>query len=373
MAARLQHQLHDLAMPRGTFLIGRGADCQLALDDPLVSRRHAAIRVADDGSATVEDLGSRNGVFLNGVRIDKPEPLRDGDLIRIGSQDIAFCDAPDDSHPGAMSRARVTMQQVDVAAIFAEPTGGAGPGSAPVTAPSPAVAIPPPPPSAPPPSSDAAASGRAAELPPASTPRPGSSRIPVALAEGEPSSAKPSQRGLPASIPMPQVRELRAVEPDDPGESTTIASSPFGVGGSGKLVSGLAIIGSVADKALALGRAEEAERILSRSLNDVMSRAPKGEVDAELAERAATYAVRLAAGTGRGAWIDYIFQLYTTLRALMPGRLVDELYAAVRKVKATDKSVLRAYTTRLKEISSGFGPSERFVQQRIESFERWAP
>jgi len=355
MAARLQHQLHDLAMPRGTFLIGRGADCQLALDDPLVSRRHAAIRVRDDGSAVVEDLSSRNGVFLNGVRIDKPEPLRDGDMIRIGSQDICYCDAPDESHPGATSRARVTMQQLDVAGLFAD----AGPGSAPVTAPSPSV------PSEPPPASGS--------VPPASTPKPPSARIPVAAArDAEPASGKPSQRGLPATIPMPTVRELRAMDPDDPGEATTIATSPFGPGVAGR-IAGLAIIGSVADKALALGRAEEAERILQRSLTDVMMRAPKGEVDAELAERAASYAVRLAASTGRGAWIDYIFQLYTTLRALMPGRLVDELYAAVRKVKATDKSVLRAYTTRLREISSGFGPAERFVQQRIEGFERWAP
>jgi hypothetical protein len=96
-------------------------------------------------------------------------------------------------------------------------------------------------------------------------------------------------------------------------------------------------------------------------------------LDAELAERAASYAVRLAAATGHGTWIDYVFTLYTCLRALLPARLVDELYAAVRKVKATDKSVLHAYTACLKETSGSFGPAERFVQQRIEGIERWAP
>jgi len=45
----------------------------------------------------------------------------------------------------------------------------------------------------------------------------------------------------------------------------------------------------------------------------------------------------------------------------------------VRKVKHIDRAVLRTYTARLREISNGFGPAERFIQQRIESFERWAP
>jgi len=344
MAARLQHQLHDLAMPVGTFLIGRGADCQLALDDVLVSRRHAAIQVADDDSAVLEDLGSRNGVFLNGVRVEKSAKLQDGDLIRIGSQDICFYHVGEgDGHPTSAPRAlRVTMQAIpaaDLAAVRALIEAEAT--SAPVSRPAPI--------SRPAPSSVSSVS----------SPSSVSSR-------GVPTT-------LPSTLPSPLVHDLSPVDPDDPEESTTIASSPLALGGAGRMVTGLKIIGSVADKALALGRAEEAERILNRSLMDVQTRAGKGEVDAELAERAAGYAVRLANATGRGSWIDYVFQLYTTLRAVLPARLVDELYAAVRKVKATDKVVLRAYTSCLKQMSSNFGPAERFVQQRIESFERWAP
>lgn len=328
MAARLQHQLHDLAMAVGTFLIGRGADCQLALDDVLVSRRHAAIQVADDDSAVLEDLGSRNGVFLNGVRVEKSAKLQDGDLIRIGSQDICFYHVGDgDEHPTSAPRAlRVTMQAIpaaDLAAVRAliEAEATSAPNSRPAPVSRPAV----------------------------------------------------SSRRMPTSTPSLLIHDLSPVDPDDPEESTTIASSPLGLGGAGRMVTGLKIIGSVADKALALGRAEEAERILHRSLMDVQARAGKGEVDTELAERAAGYAVRLANATGRGSWIDYVFQLYTSLRTVLPARLVDELYAAVRKVKATDKVVLRAYTSCLKQMSSNFGPAERFVQQRIESFERWAP
>jgi hypothetical protein len=122
-----------------------------------------------------------------------------------------------------------------------------------------------------------------------------------------------------------------------------------------------------------MGRADEAERILQRALTDVLARAPKGEIPTDLAEMAVAYALRLAAATGRGAWVNYTFELYTTLRLLLPARLVDELYAVARKVKSTDKAALRAYTACLRELSSGFGPAERFIQQRIESFERWAP
>ncbi|APR84700.1 Hypothetical protein A7982_10049 [Minicystis rosea] len=261
----------------------------------------------------MEDLGSRNGVFLNGVRIVKPAPLHDGDLIRIGSQDICFYHVGDID--GSAPRAnRVTMQYI--------------------------------------PTLDVA----------------------LAAAEAAEAAMPSSQSVLPPTVPTPVVdTPLRPFEPDDPEDSTTIAGVPLGAGGVGKMVTGLTIIGSVADKALALGRADEAERIIQRTLSEVLTRAGKGEVDGELAERAATYALRLAAGTGRGAWIDYVFQLYTLRSSVLPARLVDELYAAVRKVKTTDKAVLRAYTTCLKQISSGLGPAERFVQQRIESFERWAP
>src|SRR3712207_7701788 len=56
------------------------------------------------------------------------------------------------------------------------------------------------------------------------------------------------------------------------------------------------------------------------ALNDALARAKKGELTPPLAEEAAVYAARLAGGTGRGAWVDYIFELYTTLRALLPAR-----------------------------------------------------
>ena len=48
-------------------VIGRAVECDLAVDDPLVSRRHARVLASDLGAA-LEDLDSSNGVYVNGVR-----------------------------------------------------------------------------------------------------------------------------------------------------------------------------------------------------------------------------------------------------------------------------------------------------------------
>ena len=67
----------------GGVTIGRGQDADLVLADELVSRRHA--RVAPRGSgAVVEDLGSRNGTFLNGDGIHGLTRLEPGDQLQLG-------------------------------------------------------------------------------------------------------------------------------------------------------------------------------------------------------------------------------------------------------------------------------------------------
>jgi len=71
-------------------LIGRGSDCDFALDVAAVSRRHAVFYV-QNGCHYVEDLGSRNGTLVNGTVLTTPAPLRDGDQVRICDQTLAFC------------------------------------------------------------------------------------------------------------------------------------------------------------------------------------------------------------------------------------------------------------------------------------------
>jgi predicted component of type VI protein secretion system len=87
---RLRFVLQEFDLPVGVTVIGRSHECHLTIEDPLVSRHHARI-VIDDQGAYVEDLGSRNGVQVDGVVIRGPTPLRDGTRVRVGAQDFLFC------------------------------------------------------------------------------------------------------------------------------------------------------------------------------------------------------------------------------------------------------------------------------------------
>jgi S1-C subfamily serine protease len=75
------------------FLIGRGADCELTLEDGEASRRHAVLRPQPDGSTVLEDLGSTNGTYVNGQRITGPVTLRGGERVRIGDTEMNFVDS----------------------------------------------------------------------------------------------------------------------------------------------------------------------------------------------------------------------------------------------------------------------------------------
>jgi hypothetical protein len=75
---------------RGTCTLGRTDANDLVLPDAKVSRRHAVIHPQGRGELWLADLGSRNGTFLNGSRINTAKPLRHNDLIEIGPYRLAF-------------------------------------------------------------------------------------------------------------------------------------------------------------------------------------------------------------------------------------------------------------------------------------------
>jgi pSer/pThr/pTyr-binding forkhead associated (FHA) protein len=71
------------SLSAGVVMIGRGADCQLILDDDYVSTRHARVVATADGYY-IEDLGSTNGTYVNGQRITAPTTITMADGVRIG-------------------------------------------------------------------------------------------------------------------------------------------------------------------------------------------------------------------------------------------------------------------------------------------------
>lgn len=268
---RLQYMHYDLELKPGELVLGRGVECQVSLDDPRVSRRHATLIVTED-AVVLRDLSSRNGVLVNDVRVDSERALRDGDVITIGSQTLTL------------------------------------------------VAV----------------SGESAQAPSAPHRRAQTVTWLGDLQEGAaPASKRP--------------REVS------------------------KRFDSLQLLGGLAEKALALGKAEEAERILAAVLADIFRDAAHLSASSMgTLEQAGRYAAKLAGATGKGSFVDYVVSLYATIARPFPATIIDELHVALRKAHAFDLATLRAYIARLREDAPSFGPAERFLLQRIEGLERIA-
>jgi hypothetical protein len=74
---------------RDSFVIGRSVDCDVIIDEPTVSKRHAKLDWVDQ-KAIIEDLGAQNGVFVNAVRVKGRHPVKDNDLLALGTTHMFF-------------------------------------------------------------------------------------------------------------------------------------------------------------------------------------------------------------------------------------------------------------------------------------------
>lgn len=79
----------EIAIHDGENVLGRAEDAVVWINSSKASRRHARILVRE-GGAILEDLGSKNGTFLRGRRIEQPSPLDDGDEICVGDVVMTF-------------------------------------------------------------------------------------------------------------------------------------------------------------------------------------------------------------------------------------------------------------------------------------------
>lgn len=99
----------DLELGSGSLLIGRLPECDVLLQDNLVSRMHARLSVQGD-SVVVEDLHSTNGVYVNGLRVGHSTVLREGDRILIGTTELSLFETRDSS----LQRIRVARAQPEL-------------------------------------------------------------------------------------------------------------------------------------------------------------------------------------------------------------------------------------------------------------------
>jgi hypothetical protein len=79
--------------------IGRVEDNDVQLADDLVSRRHAVIELEDGGRMVLRDLDSRNGTFVDGVRLSEPRALTGGERLRFGSDELLVETTPAPDRP----------------------------------------------------------------------------------------------------------------------------------------------------------------------------------------------------------------------------------------------------------------------------------
>ena len=143
--------------------------------------------------------------------------------------------------------------------------------------------------------------------------------------------------------------------------------------GPSERASTFGLLGILADKALAMGRGDEAEKLLFEQLDQLLVDAQRGvTVPTETLGRASDYSLKLAVATGNGRWVDYIFRLHAAVGRTCAGSVVDELYTVLRKVKSVNLTVLRDYLEGLRERSMSLGPADRFLLSRLEGLERLA-
>ncbi|MGL6195254.1 MAG: FHA domain-containing protein [Thermoguttaceae bacterium] len=111
------------------FIIGRADDCHLKPRSELISRYHCAI-ISEDGYVAVRDLGSKNGIFLNGERVPLESELKNGDKLSVGPLEFVVnlsvgMKAPKKPKIESVEQAVVRTVERETATKAAEETGGA--------------------------------------------------------------------------------------------------------------------------------------------------------------------------------------------------------------------------------------------------------
>ncbi|HHH28024.1 MAG TPA: FHA domain-containing protein [Polyangiaceae bacterium] len=248
-------------MPEGEFVIGRSSNCHLALDDALVSRRHAILHVGAE-YVEVEDLRSRNGVQVNGVQIHGRQRLKHLDRVVIGAQELL-------------------LVQRDQAA----PT----------------------------------------------------------LARG----TRPTLGDMTLDLPLLDLSKK--------GGSRTEGS----------------VLNRIAEKALALGRFEEAERMLARRLTQLLVEVRGGAQPSQETLRITTdYAMQLASGLAKGYWLEWVFGVHDACNSVLNADTINALHSLVRQIRYSGGPAFRSYMANLRARAAQLSKPEQFLVRRLESIER---
>lgn len=297
VTTKLRYRQALITLRSGTLYLGRSPQCELSISDPAVSRRHARLWV-NPTQIVIEDLGSQNGVFVNGERIQGPRGLRAGDIVRICSHELQLVDVAEELTPEP-NRYRIT----------GDSQGG----------------------------TDSTTLLEQVQYPRTQSP----ARAP-----------RPNMR-----LDTPPVRDnnysssvQRTVDPvrrpsSSPPRSDSLAAAVV-----------------VLDEALNVGDLSEAERllgpILMRTHELLLEEHPSGF---ELAEHVVVSAARLAGETRSAAFMNYAVTLYQLLNRPLPEPAVNVIHSLVQAGLYPNLMALESYVSKISAYSETFDATERFL------------
>lgn len=281
---RLRFLLQEFDLHAPEVIIGRSSECHITIEDPLISRQHARILIEGE-EARIADMGSRNGVRVNGRLVKGEQVLKDGDRIRLGTQELLF------SMVGRAERAP-------------RPTGYMKLCHA------------------------------------CGTPYP----------EGAPSCP---HCGAPA---LAEEDTMSGAAPE-PKRSWTFQ-----------------LLGEVIERALASGRAVEAERLMRKAAKEIDERLAAGErLDAGHTGMIAAFAVRLAKLVGGSEWVAWAVALHRRQNLMLSDQVIDRLDELDGSAFPDLRMLLDSYVSwwRAQSSASASGPSPDLARlSRLEQLQR---
>jgi pSer/pThr/pTyr-binding forkhead associated (FHA) protein len=314
-------ELHE-----GSLLIGRLPECDVMIDDALVSRMHARLSVRDD-SVVAEDLHSTNGVYVNGVRITHSALLREGDRLLIGTTEVSLFEARPDARVAPLRRREPASR---------------GPSRAPSVAPGPSI--------------------------PASPRVPAPTTLP---ARGRDSFGRLELHLDELAIePGINDSEARLIIDDGPPSARptdlrALRSRASGVPSTGR-ADALEVIGALADRLANNGNLDEARRVLSSHLKRILQGATAGlTVPEEVCSLASRHALSLARWTSQSTWIDYVVELHLAARRAMSAATFSDFENVALSVGDFDRQLFGYYVDSLRDERALLTSEEQRVLERL--------
>jgi len=298
----------EVELREGSLLAGRLPECDVMIDDGLVSRMHARISVRDD-SVVVEDLHSTNGVYVNGARITHSALLREGDRLLLGTTEISLFEARPDARVAPLRLRRD------------EPAR-----SMPVLPPSPRV--------------------------PALTTVPAQGRD--SFGKLELHLDELAVEGRDSGPPSARSADLKTLRNRSSGVPSTARADA------------LEVIGALADRLASNGNIDEARRVLSSHLKRILQGATAGlTVPEEVCVLASRHALSLARWSGQSAWIDYVIELHLAARRAMNSETATLFESVVLSIGDLDRQLFAYYVDGLRGERGLLTNDERAVLDRL--------